>query len=472
MRSRLRRAVIGAAGLGIATATTIALAWPSHAATQPATAAAARVVPVSSISALRTAIGNAKAGDRIELADGSYSVSSSINIARSSITVAAQHVGKAKLTGGATFTFGTVTAVGIEGFSFAGSAGLGVPTSADHVKISRNTFQLSSSGAWLSVAGDDAEVDHNTFQHRTSEGVFLQLTGPGAHDMAKHTWIHHNYFFDHQFSGSNGGESIRLGLSGRQHGSAQAIVEYNLFEKADGDSEAISVKSSDNLIRYNTLRNSKGSIVLRHGNRNRVEGNIELGGTSGIRFYGNDHVIVNNVVQNSGGQAVEVGGGEIKDDTDNTTAHEAADRCLVAFNTLVKDRAAPIKVGGGKEFAPDHITFANNIVVGTSGSAATVSQGTNLTWSGNIISGVSRGSIPSSGATSVNPKLTTDAGGVYRLSSGSPAIDASVGTYPQITLDLDLQARSGKFDVGADEFKSGGTVRLPLTTADVGPNAA
>jgi hypothetical protein len=218
------------------------------------------------------------------------------------------------------------------------------------------------------------------------------------------------------------------------------------------------------------LRNSRGSIVLRHGNRNRVEGNIELGGTAGIRFYGNDHVIVNNVVQNSGGQAIEVGGGEIKDDTDSTTAHEASDRVLVAFNTLVNNRAAPIKVGSDKPFPPDRITFANNIVVGPSGSAATVSQGTNLAWSGNIISGVSRGAIPSGGATSVNPRLATDAGGVYRLTSGSPAIDASAGSYPQIGLDLDLQARSGRFDVGADEYRSG-SVRLPLTTANVGPNA-
>src|SRR5206468_12735705 len=110
------------------------------------------------------------------------------------------------------------------------------------------------------------------------------------------------------------------GVSQRQHGSARALVEFNLFERCNGDSETISIKSSDDVIRYNTLRNSNGSIVLRHGNRNRVEGNVMLGGRSGIRFYGNDHVVVNNLVQNSAGQAIDVGGGEIRDDTRSTTA--------------------------------------------------------------------------------------------------------------------------------------------------------
>src|SRR5262249_46365965 len=155
---------------------------------------------------------------------------------------------------------------------------------ASHVRFSRNLVQIAGSTTnWVTVVGNDAEVDHNTFQNKSTQGVFLQITGPGDHDMAQHTWIHHNYFFHHTYNGSNGGESIRLGLSSHQLASAFATVEYNLFEQANGDSEAISVKSSDNIIRYNTLRNSRGWIVLRHGNRNRVEGNIGLG--SGIRYY-------------------------------------------------------------------------------------------------------------------------------------------------------------------------------------------
>ena len=100
------------------------------------------------------------------------------------------------------------------------------------------------------------------------------MVGPSG-AMAQRVHVHHNYFYNHQFKGANGGESIRLGLSGRQHAEPTALIENNLFEKADGDSEAISIKSSDNVVRYNTIPDSKGTS-LRHGNT-RVEGNILFG---------------------------------------------------------------------------------------------------------------------------------------------------------------------------------------------------
>jgi hypothetical protein len=79
--------------------------------------------------------------------------------------------------------------------------------------------------------------------------------------------------------------------------------------------------------------------------------------------------------------------------------------------------------------------------------------------------------MPSSGYRTADPKLTRDAAGLYRLSAGSPAIDAAVGSYSQVTLDMDGQTRTGTKDVGADEFGAAGPLREPLTTVDVGPSA-
>jgi poly(beta-D-mannuronate) lyase len=472
-RTGCRRAAVTAASA------LVLAAPPATAGTdRPAVTAPPRVVPVASIAELQNAAANASPGDRIELADGTYKLSAGVRLSRSGtaaapITIAAAHVGRVDLTGSTGFAFGDVSYVTVEGFRFLTDGGLDVPAGARFVRLSRNVFQITTGVAIgsVTVAGDDTEVDHNTFQNKSTHGVFLQISGPGAHDMSKRVHVHHNYFFNHTYSGANGGESIRVGFSFRQHGSAQAIVEYNLLEKANGDSEAISVKSSDNIIRYNTLRNSRGQITLRHGNRNRVEGNVMLGGSSGIRTYGNDHIVVNNVVQNTGGQAVEIGGGEIKDDTDNTTSHEASDRILFAFNTLVSNRSPQIKVGGGKKYAPDGITFADNLIQGSgSGSAATISQGTNLLWAGNVGWQIGRGAIPTGGYRSVNPGLVQDAGGLWRLTAGSPVIDTATGAYPQVTQDLDQQQRTGAKDVGADEYAPG-PVRLPLTVADVGPSA-
>jgi hypothetical protein len=435
------------------------------------------VITVSSVSQLQSAADRAQPGDRIELTDGSYTTSGPIRITRSGtgsapITIAAQHVGGAEIRGSAGFALDGIDYVTVEGFRLTHSGGLSIPGSSHHVRLSRNVIQIAGSATnWVTVTCDDCEVDHNTFQNKSTEGVFLQVAGAGASDMAQRVQVHHNYFLNHSYSGSNGGESIRFGYSYRQLSSAHGIVEYNLFERANGDSEAISVKSSDNTIRFNTIRNSSGSIVLRHGNRNLVEGNLMLGGSSGIRFYENDHVIINNVIQGGSGQII-AGSGTIADDTTGSTAHARADRALVAFNTVTGNRSDLIDVGFGDDrYAPDNCTFADNILVGGSGGLVNVREGTNLHWQGNIVWSGTGGDMPSSGYRLVNPSLVAGPGGLNRLQAGSPAIDTAAGSYPQVTRDVDLQPRSGAKDVGADEYLTTTPLRSPLMPADVGPPA-
>ena len=60
--------------------------------------------------------------------------------------------------------------------------------------------------------------------------------------------------------------------------------------------------------------------------------------------------------------------------------------------------------------------------------------------------------------------------GVFRLSMGSPAIDAALGSYAYVMDDMDGHARI-KADVGADELATGMITRRALVDADVGPNA-
>lgn len=436
------------------------------------TPAEAATIRVTTLPALQNALKTANPGDRIELADGGYNASSAISISRSGtsaapITVTAANVGKAEIRGSAGFSFASgVNNVVLSGFNLRHGGSLSVPSNAHHIRITRNTLQFTSSGNWLTINGNDVEADHNTFQNRSSEGVFLQIAGPD-NNVAKRTWIHHNYFFNHTFSGDNGGESIRLGYSHKQSYSANAIVEYNLFEKADGDSEAISVKSSDNIVRYNTIRDSRGFIVLRHGNRSTVDGNL-IFGASGIRFHGNDHRIINNYVESTTGRAIVFGSGSEADSGPTSKEHDRPDRVTVAFNT-VRGTSAVIDSDGGT-FKPKDCTLADNIIVGTSGKLVNMASGSTVKYEGNITWGGSSTGIPTGGARTVDPKLVKDANGLYRLTTGSPAIDASAGSYPYVTTDFDTQTRSGQLDIGADEI--GGTpTRKPLTKADVGPTA-
>ncbi|MEV5716055.1 polysaccharide lyase 6 family protein [Amycolatopsis mediterranei] len=434
----------------------------------PGPAASAAQVRVTSLAALQSAMDKANPGDTIVLADGSYSAGSTLSIKRSGtstapVTVAAEHTGQAIITGSKTFAFASgVSDVVLRGFKFRGSAKLSVPAGASNNRLTRNDFQLAADGNWVTVSGDDTVVDRNVFQNRTSQGVFLQILGPSG-AMAKRVHVHHNYFYNHQFSGSNGGESIRLGLSDHQSYTANALIENNLFEKADGDSEAISVKSSDNVVRYNTIRDSRGYIVLRHGNRSTVEGNVLF--DSGIRFHGNDHKIVNNYVANSGGRAIVFGSGDEADSGPTSKLHDRPDRDTVAYNTVLG--SSSVIDGDGGNFKPKDCVVADNIVKGTSGTLVTLPSGSTVKYEGNITSGGTAG-IPS---RSVDPKLVKDAAGLYRLASGSPAIDAGVGSYPFAAKDFDLQARGGAYDVGADEYFATGATRVPLTKADVGPSA-
>ncbi len=436
-----------------------------------ATVSAAQVVRVTSLSALQSAIDKANPGDEIRLADGSYSAGSAISIKRSGtsaspITITAENVGKAEIKGSAGFSFSSnASNVVLRGFKLRHGGSLSVPTSSTDNRLTRLDIQLTSGGNWVTLNGNDTEFDHNVLQNRTSQGVFLQVLGP-SNDMAKRVRVHHNYFYNHKFSGSNGGESIRFGLSNHQKYAANGIVEYNLFEKADGDSEAISVKSSDNVIRYNTIRDSRGFIVLRHGNRSVVEGNL-LFGRSGIRFHGNDHKVVNNYVNTTANRGIIFGSGSEADSGPDSKEHDRPDRVTVAYNTVVG--TTDVIHGDGGNFKPKDCVLANNVLQGTGGTLVSMPGGSVVKYEGNIAWGGSAG-MPSGGYKAVDPRLVKDGNGLFRLSSGSPAVDSGVGSYPFAGTDFDLQARSGKYDIGADEMLPGGA-RKALTKEDVGPLA-
>ena len=113
---------------------------------------------------------------------------------------------------------------------------------------------------------------------------------------------------------------------------------------------------------------------------------------------------------------------------------------------------------------------ANNIVQNTSGAAIVdVGQGTKI--EGNIVfpMGAMATAGVMEGSKMMDPMLIK-VDGVFRLSTGSPAIDAALGSYAYVMDDMDGHPRM-KPDVGADELATGMITRRALTEADVGPNA-
>ncbi|WPO76412.1 polysaccharide lyase 6 family protein [Streptomyces sp. KN37] len=457
----------------------------------PRTAGAAQGEPAATATArslndLQKAIDGAAPGARIVLADGTYTVPSGSSVKISGkngtqtapITITAASRGGVVLRGERGFVFDKSSNITVTGFSFRQSTTLEIPATCSRIRLTRNDFQLADVEGlhWVMVRADDTKVDRNHFHGKSTLGVYLCVEGAGGTAMAQRVHILRNHFSDHTFAGDNGGEPIRLGVSPRALSAAHATVEYNLFERCDGDPEAISVKSSDNTVRYNTIRDSAGGIVLRHGNRTRVESNYLLDGKDGLRVYGNDHLIVNNYLAGLTGRALVIGSGSTRDHHSGESAEErrgndACDRAVIVHNTLVRN--AETLLGESRTYEPQQVVVADNLLVSDSGKLVDMGATTGFTWQGNMLWGAAAdGNIPAGGYTRRDPGLRQDADGISRLTAGSPAIGKATLTSPAVTDDIDGHPRGSARDIGADEYTTAAPLRRPLTAADVGPNAS
>lgn len=460
---------------------------PAAAGLVPALAGVGPYSRVASQAELQAAIAAMTDGGTIIVADGTYMIADGAPIDLTGaggrwnkpLTITAQTIGGVTLTGAESFRFGGTHDVVIRGFVFTQSTTLELPADCQSITLSRNDFQLADIEGLhcVMVRADDTVVEYNHFHAKSTLGVFLGVEGGGSTEMAQNVHIHHNLFSDHTFAGANGGEPIRLGVSPRALSSAHAIVEHNLFERANGDPEAISVKSSDNVIRYNTIRDSGGGIVLRHGNRTRVESNHIIRGDRGIRIYGNDHVIVNNYIGETADTAFVLGAGTLRDHyegepSDSRRKNDAADRLLIALNTLYNN-AGGISCETHRPITPMDCVIVDNIFQGDAGTLSTVSNSIGFTWAGNLFWGAAPdGDMPASGFTRVDPKLAKNAADVWRISDGSPAVDAASRSHGAVVRDdIDGRQRLGTADVGAHELSLALPKRGPLSASEVGPLA-
>jgi len=415
---------------------------------------------VTSISALQSAINGANAGDTITLANGSYSASGAISISRAGsasapITITAETVGGATIAGSGQFTFTSSAAyVVVRGFRFTGSGRLNASLGSHHCRISRNLFQSgSASSQYLWLFGTDHEVDYNTFRDKSTGGPAITLdrnlsSTHTTHNGTQRVHLHHNYFLNITDSDNSGSESI-------QTWGGFTRAEYNLFDHADGDPEAISSKASDCLYRYNTFKNQvRGRLTLRYARRCTIEGNFFLGSV-GLRVYGDGHKIRNNYLENADMPIGDAKSGYLR--VVNTE---------ISFNTLVNSPVSPLSGDAGG--APDGtLRIANNIFQGDSGTLVNVHG--SPTYEGNIVWGAaSNGTV--TGVRRVNPGLTRNSNGVYHIGSGSPAVDSAAGSY-SLGDDLDGQSRSGTKDVGSDEVSGATATRHALASSEVGPSA-
>jgi poly(beta-D-mannuronate) lyase len=438
-------------------------------------------IEVATLPELESAIAAARPGDRIVVADGTYISSGTINVATAGtreqpIIIAAKMVGGVEIQGEAGFRLKSPAAyVVIQGFFFTHKAGeMELEAGVHHCRITRNVFELAVNrrARYLSVVGDDNEIDHNTFRNKSTEGQMFQVHGPGERAMAQRTWIHHNYFHDFRNSRRNNSSALHIGHSGRSMTSAYSVVEHNLFVRTRGENEgAICNKATDNIYRYNTFGDDSTELSLRHGKRCLVYGNFFLGG-NGLRFFSHDHRIFSNYFENCR-PAITIGNGGATIPPGPLTSHERPDRVHVVYNTLVNNRANVRMSGRRNGLGANDLVFANNIIVG--GNEAVTIDGplANPTWEGNIVwaNDGGAGDIPAGGFIEADPQLTAGENGNFKLQNSSPAEGHGVSSYLYVTVDIEGQPRREPMDAGADELSAEPVTNRALTADDVGPHA-
>jgi poly(beta-D-mannuronate) lyase len=421
--------------------------------------ASAATHEVASIPDLQARINSAVAGDTIVVHNGVYTTSAFITVNRQGtaddpIRIVAQTIGGVEITGTHGFNVTSPSRyVEIDGFLLTHQSGRNqIRSGATHVRFTRNFFECTGDGAYLTIAGHDAEVDRNELRNKRTLGNMIDVRGSGS-QIAQRVWIHHNYFHDFTSPGGNGAETIRFGLSGLSLSNGLGVIEHNLFVRCAGENELISNKSSSNTYRYNTILDSPGAeLTLRHGNDCLVYGNY-IRNAAGMRIFGDRHQVFSNYLEaNSGGINIGNGDGEVAEGAP-LTSHDRPDNCVITFNTLVDNARNYFMSGRTNGLGATNTTFANNILQGGGAAASLNGPYPGGAWSGNIIwETAGPGGLPEGTYDVVDPLLEAKAKGVFRPRSGSPAIDSASGDYPAVVVDLDGQPRTGPKDKGADEI--------------------
>ena len=438
----------------------------------------AATINVNSIIALQNAINGSIAGDIIILADGTY-LNNTITVGKSNITVRSATPGGVFLNG-ANSIYINGSYVTFSGFQFTSGSitGIVITVNGSHNTITQLNFNGYSAQKYITLISSSQynEISYCNFENKpiTAPAGNLIHIDPSATIPGYHKIRYCSFQNMPGAGGDNGNECIRISNGATSTYISRTTIEFCYFNNTGlGDSEAISNKCRENVIRYNTCVNNQDAMFcFRNGDNCVAYGNFFIG-AGGIRVKeANNIYCFNNYFENSGTTG-KMGSVLYVYYTANTTY--VLNNINFIHNTFVDCGTIDFDSGAVGN------TWSNNIFKKSSGSIF-MGVTTGITWSGNINYGTLGITIPS-GITSVNPQLNLNTDGYYGLSSTSPAIGTASNSYPAIlnipgidTLMLDIKGLARPVsrllkDIGCEQFNASGIVtNKPLKLVDVGPS--
>jgi len=233
-----------------------------------------------------------------------------------------------------------------------------------------NPSSREISYSYVLLYGRNNRFDHNSLLGKLNLGVTLIVMLNQERDQENFHRIDHNYFGHRPVFGSNGAETIRIGTATQALKSSNTIVEYNFFDKCNGEVEVVSIKSSDNIIRFNYFNESQGVLALRHGDRNIAHNNFfngnEVRNTGGIRIINAGHKVYSNTFLNLKGERFFSALAVM-----NAVPNSLPNRyCLVKDvdinnNTFINCDHITFGVGSDQErtLPPEDVRFYDNVII-------------------------------------------------------------------------------------------------------------
>ena len=350
----------------------------------------AAVFTVNNADEFAVAAKQVRAGDSIVLASGIWTDAALVlkraqGTSQQPVTVTVAEKGKTLLQGASSIRFsgeyvhvsGLVFCNGGEGVRHVIEFRTSNTDYANHSVLSEcvvdnyNPLDKSVQSDWVSLWGKNNTVQYCYFGGKANQGTTFIVWPNDSLSQENHHRIYRNYFGYRKPLGANGGETIRIGTSQVSKSNSQTIVEGNLFEHCDGEVEIVSVKSCENQIINNTFLECEGSLVLRHGDRNEVSGNLFLGNdkkhTGGVRIVNEGQYVHHNIFYKLAGKefraALSIMNGIY--DTPLNGYHQVKE-ARIEYNTFVSC-AHPFELCVGKGFRerdakPERTVIRQNMV--------------------------------------------------------------------------------------------------------------